>query len=135
VKQPTGEKTKRGRIVIVVVVTNVYLDNGIPYIQLLKIFICTQINSEHCERFAAIIFELISNLSRIKLFGSFAKLFDLTLTLVYKQFYYFVKVACIQYVLMYMAHGHRIQTFQKFKHIGYTPYGRSINKEMFKAKN
>jgi len=28
------------------------------------------------------------------------------------------------------------QTFQKFKHIiGHTPHGRSISKEMFKAKN
>jgi len=73
-------------------------------------------------------------LSRIKLFRSFSKQFDSTPTLVYKQFFYFIKVACIQQVLMYMAHGQRIQTFQKFKQIGHTPYGRSINKEIF-AKN
>jgi len=49
-----------------------------------------------CAQFAAIVFELISNFSRIKLFGSFAKQLDSTLTLAYKQFYYFIKVACIQ---------------------------------------
>jgi len=35
-----------GRIVIVAVITNVYLDIGFPYIQLLKIFIYSQINSD-----------------------------------------------------------------------------------------
>jgi len=45
-----GKELKGGRIVIVAVITNVYLDIGIPYIQLLK-------------------FQLISVLSRIKLFG------------------------------------------------------------------
>jgi len=47
-------------IIIVAVITNLY---GIPYIQLLKIFIGTQISLD-CfvthERFAAIVFELIS---------------------------------------------------------------------------
>jgi len=51
VKQSSEEKTmgkelKRRRVVIVAVITNVYLCNGIPHFQLLKIFIGTQINSD-----------------------------------------------------------------------------------------
>jgi len=73
--------TWRGRIVIVAVITNGYLDSGIPYIQLLKIFICTQINSDCFVTYVSDSLRLylsysVTSVESNCMFGSFAKQFD-----------------------------------------------------------